>query len=215
MTDKINELAGLQYNLSDIIRQTISNTYIVDYGIVKTVNADKTVDVTHAVQGEYIDGTPMSLTVTRSVEVIFPGSAGMAITWPIAVGDGVLLVGLKQFVKSTNGIAVPSNPPKEFPHYNQDTLKAIPLQNVTSPAFQFNVDASGLAQIKNASKSLFTILDSFDSHMSTLATALVTFTTGLTTVTLAVQAATMATAAGVAVTNIATDRANLALLLKA
>ena len=154
----INELAGLQYNMGDIIRQTIAASFICDYGIVKAVNSDKTVDVTHAVQGQYIDGTNMPVTVTKSVEVVFPGSAGLAITWPIAVGDGVLLVGLKNFVNSTKSIQPPTNPPTEFPHYNQDTLKAIPLQNIASPAFTINVDNAGLGQIKNASKSLFTVL---------------------------------------------------------
>lgn len=156
--NNINELAGLQYNLGDIIRQTIASSFIVDYGIVKAVNSDKTVDVTHAVRGQYIDGTPVPLTVSTAVEVIFPGSASAAITWPIAVGDGVLLVGLKQFVSSTKGITVPSQPPSDFPHYNQETLKAIPLQNISAPAFTISVDSSGLAQIKNASKSLFSIL---------------------------------------------------------
>ena len=158
MSDSINELAGLQYNLGDIIRQTIASSFIIDYGIVKAVNSDKTVDVTHAVRGQYIDGTAVPLTVSTAVEVIFPGSASAAITWPISVGDGVLLVGLKQFVSSTNGIQIPSQPPSDFPHYNQETLKAIPLQNVASPAFTIAVDASGLLQIKNTSKSLFSIL---------------------------------------------------------
>ena len=215
MSDRITVLAGLQNNAVDVIRQTIALSFIADYGIVQTVNADKTVDVVHAVQGEYIDGTPMSPTVTRSVEVIFPGSASFAQTWPIAKGDGVLLVGLKNFVMTTKDIEAPQNPPKEFPHYSQDTIKAIPLQNVSSPVFQFNVDVNGLAQIKNASKSLFTVIDNFESHISALSTALATFTTGLNTGTLVAQAAAMATAATTAVTNIATDRANLALLLKA
>jgi len=213
--NNINELAGLQYNLGDIIRQNIAQSFIVDYGIVKAVNADKTVDVTHAVQGQYIDGTAVPSTVSTAVEVIFPGSASAAITWPIAVGDGVLLVGLKQFVSSTKGIQVPSQPPSDFPHYNQETLKAIPLQNISAPAFQINVDASALGQIKNNSQSLFTLLDSFDSHMFALATALLTFTTGLNAGTLVAQSAAMATASATAIANIATDRANLALLLKA
>jgi len=202
MSDAINQLAGLQYNIGDIIRQTIAQSFIVDYGIVKAVNSDKTVDVTHAVRGQYIDGTAVPLTVSTAVEVIFPGSASAAITWPIAVGDGVLLVGLKQFVSSTKGIAIPSQPPSDFPHYNQETLKAIPLQNISAPAFTISVDSSGLAQIKNTSKSLFTILNNIISHVS-----------GLTTINCVVGSPVTLNPATIA--QLTVDAADLALLLKA
>jgi len=186
MSDSITVLAGLQYNQGDIIRQTIAASFIADYGIVKAVNSDKTIDVTHAVQGAYIDGTNMPVTVTRSVEVIFPGSSGMALTWPIAVGDGVLLIGLKQFVKATKSLNVPSgqigqnSPLKEFPHYNQDTLKAIPLQNVSSPKVSLTVDSSnnvllsnttaGLFQIKNSMQSLATLMSTLISDIISIQT---------------------------------------------
>jgi len=203
MSDKINELAGLQYNLGDIIRQTIAASFIADYGIVKAVNSDKTVDVTHAVQGQYIDGTPASLTVTRGVEVVFPGSASFSQTWPTAVGDGVLLIGLKNYVQTTKGIQPPSGPPNEFPHYSQDTLKAIPLQNIASPAFTFAVDSNGLAQIKNATKSLYTILNNIITHLETFA--------GGNVVSLGAPLATSAAA----ITNLTADALDLAALLKA
>ena len=201
--NNITELAGLQYNTGDIIRQIVSSMFIADYGIVKAVNSDKTVDVTHAVRGEYIDGTPMSIAVSRSVEVIFPGSASFAQTWPIAVGDGVLLIGLKDYVHTTTGIVPPTAPPNEFPHYSRDTIKAIPLQNQSSPVFQFNVDAAGLAQIKNATQSLYTILNNIITHLSTFAAGNV--------VSLGAPLSTSAAA----ITNLTSDALALAALLKA
>lgn len=215
MSDNINELASLQYNLGDLIRQIVAQMFICDYGIVQKVNADKTVDVSHAVQGEYIDGTPVPITVTGSVEVVYPGSSSFAQTWPIAVGDGVLLIGLKDFVKTTKSIQPPKNPPNEFPHYSQDTLKAIPLQNIASPAFQFNVDSSALGQIKNNSKSLFTILNNVDTAIQTFSS-----TASQSAITAGnATSATLAAAINALLiplnSSITTAKADLALLLKA
>ena len=222
MSDPITILAGLQYNEGDIIRQTIANTYIVDYGIVKTVNADKTVDVTHAVMGKYINGDPVGQTVSRSVEVVFLGSASFAQTWPIAVGDGVILLGLKNFVPTTKGIQPPTAPPSNFPHYTRDTLKAIPLQNVSSPMISMEVDnlgnailqnnnIGGLWKISNATQSLFIILNSVLASIATggtanstgniaMKTAMTAFATAFTAIGGAVPAisAQMATAASAA-----------------
>jgi len=203
MSDNITVLAGLQYNQGDIIRQTIANTYIVDYGIVDTVNADNTIDVIHAVMGQYIDGTPVGQTVSRSIEVVQLGGANFSLLWPVKMGDGVLLVGLKNAVQSTANIKPPTAPPGSFPHYTRDTLKAIPLQNVANAAFQINVDASGLAQIKNATKSLYTILNNIITHLETFA--------GGNVVSLGAPLATSAAA----ITNLTADALDLASLLKA
>ena len=203
MSDPITVLAGLQYNQGDIIRQTIANTYIMDYGIVDTVNADNTIDVIHAVMGQYIDGTPVGQTVSRSIEVVPLGGANFSLLWPVKKGDGALLVGLKNAVQSTANIKPPTSPPGSFPHYTRDTLKAIPLQNVANAAFQINVDASGLAQIKNATKSLYTILNNIITHLETFA--------GGNVVSLGAPLATSAAA----ITNLTADALDLAALLKA
>ena len=129
----ITQLAGLQYNLGDIIRQNINAAFIVDYGVVTAVNSDKTVNVTHSALLTYINGDIAKPTTTNNVEVLFPASASFGQTWPIAKGDGVLLVGLKNPVMTTEGIEAPTQPLSEYPHYVQDTLKAIPLQTVANP----------------------------------------------------------------------------------
>ncbi len=166
----ITPLAELQFDGGDKIRGYIGAAFFADYGIVTAVNSDKTVNVTHAVMMEYINGDPAPLTTTNNVEVLFPASASFGQTWPIAVGDGVLLIGLKNKLLKTQGVQIPQAPRSEHPHYVQDTLKAIPLQTVANPAFQINVDASGLAQIKNQAQSLYTILNNLISHISGLTT---------------------------------------------
>ncbi len=215
MSDPITVLAGLQYNLGDTVRQSLNASFIVDYGIVTAVNEDGTVDVVHAVQGQYINGEAMAKTNTRYIEVIFPGSAGMAITWPIAVGDGVLLLGLKNFIPTTTDIEAPVAPPNEFPHYNQDTLKAIPLQNISAPSFTIAVDEDSLGQIKNTAKSLFTILDNVDASIQTFssATSQSALTAGAaTSASLAAALNLLLNAMNVSIT---TAKSDLALLLKA
>lgn len=211
----IDQNAGLQYNIGDIIRQNIGASFIVDYGIVTTVNSDKTVNVVHAVMMEYINGDAAPTTNTNNVEVLFPASASFGQTWPIAVGDGVLLVGLKNIVPSTSGITGPTSTISEYAHYVQDTMKAIPLQTVANPTFQFNVDETGLAQIKNQSKSLFTILDNVDAAIQTFSSA--TSQSALTAAS--ATSASLATALNLLLNtmnvSITAAKSDLALLLKA
>jgi hypothetical protein len=220
----ITQLSGVQYNESDVIRSIIDQCFIVDYGVVTAVNNDKTVNVTHAVMGKLINGVSLPATKSKNIEVLYPASSAFGIDWPINVGDGVLLVGLKDFVKSTNGIQAPTSPPDEFIHYTQEALKAIPLQSI-APHIKIHItsggdieiasDGAGKYQIKNSAKSLYTIMNNMQTHLQTFATAMQTFTTGLNTTTLSAQAATMATASATMLANISTDIADLALLLKA
>jgi len=208
----ISELSGLNYTQSDILRSVVNSAFIADYGIVKQVNSDKTINVTHAVQGQLINGASMANTETRNVEVIFPASASFGQTWPIAVGDGVLLIGLRDAVPSTSGIQAPTAPPNEFLHYNQNTLKAIPLQTVSSPKVTINVtsggnleiqntNVGGLIQLKNSSKSLFTVLNNLITHIS-----------GLTTINCVVGSPVTLNPATIA--QLTTDAADLAALLE-
>jgi hypothetical protein len=181
MNTLISQLSGLNYTETDIIKSLIGLSFIADYGIVKKVNSDKTIDVTHAAMGQLINGNDMPTTETRNIEVIFPASHDFGMTWPIKVGDGVLLIGLKDAVATTKDIKEPTAPPNEFLHYSQNTIKAIPFQTVTSPKVTINVtsggnleiqntNVGGLIQIKNSSKSLFTVLNNLITHLSSLTT---------------------------------------------
>jgi hypothetical protein len=213
MNTPLSELTGLNYTQSDILRSIVNHAFIADYGIVKQVNSDKTIDVTHAIMGQLINGDSMPVTETRNIEVLFPASAAFGQSWPIAVGDGVLLIGLRDAVASTKGIQAPTAPPNEFLHYSQNTMKAIPLQKVSSPKVTINVTAGGnleiqntntggLIQVKNATKSLYTVLNNIITHLSTFA--------GGNVVSLGAPLATSAAA----ITQLTTDAADLAALLE-
>ena len=148
--------ANLGITERDLIKSIIASRFIVDFGIVVAVSADKTqVDVQHAIQPKLF-GTQLQTTVTKGVEVLWPASAAMAIQWDLAAGDTVLLVGLKDFVETVK-VSAPA-PTDVGLHYTQETMKAIPMGEYGTPA-QVTINGSGgLLQIKTAAASLYTII---------------------------------------------------------
>ena len=176
----LNVLDGMPVNEVDIIHSIIDSSFFADYGIVSTVNSDDTINVTHATLPVYYDGNALEKRETYNVEVIYPAGYNMGIKWPIKVGDGVLLIGLKNYIESTNGILEPTDKPDVSVHYTQNTMKAIPLQSVTAPKITISTDGKdlsinntatlGLIQIKNAAKSLETILENILTHISGITT---------------------------------------------
>jgi hypothetical protein len=174
----ISGIAGYPYNLKDIILSNIGASFFADYGIIDAVNSDNTINVIHAAIPVSINGDVMDVNKTNNIEVLYPASTAFGMNWPLAKGDGVLLVGLKDYVDTTNGIVEPTEAPKVFMHYVQNTMKAIPLQSVTAPKITINAVGSdleiinsntgGLIKIANATKSLKT-------HLSMMETALSTF----------------------------------------
>jgi hypothetical protein len=81
--------------------------------------------VEHAIQ-PVVAGEQQGTTITKGVEVLWPGGGGqLSAKWDLAVGDPVLLVGLKDFIPTVGG-ALPQT--EQIPiHYTQETMKAIPM----------------------------------------------------------------------------------------
>jgi len=115
-----------QVSDKELMWSVIAAMFMADYGIVKKVNSDKTVDVTHIVKPVSISEEQLPPVVSEQVEVLFPSSAAYSVSYPIAVGDKVLLIGLKNFVDTVDGTE-PKWLDRAFFHYSQETLKAIPL----------------------------------------------------------------------------------------
>ena len=141
-------LEGIQTSDLEVILSVIASRFIIDYGSVLTNNGDGTVDVQHAVPftPKYPpQGFTPSFTTTHGVEVLFLSGANFSTSFQLQVGDPVLLVGLKDFVKSTASLPKAPNTPSAFQHYNQNTLKAIPLagSNVNAKG-QINVTSTAL-----------------------------------------------------------------------
>ena len=74
----------------DLITAILQSFFIVDYGYINKVNADKTVNVTHAAKSVMIDGTELPETTTDNVEVLTLSGAGFSIKWDYKAADKVL-----------------------------------------------------------------------------------------------------------------------------
>ena len=153
-TNPILENLGIKER--DLIENILATSFILDLGIVTAVQGGgASVDVQHAVQLNKL-GTTLPPTVTKNVEVVwpFPGN------WSLTQGDIVLLVGMKDFLKTAYATA-PG--PTDIPlHYSQETMKAIPLYS-SLHAVSIAVDGANLLQVKNSAASLYTILSTLIS----------------------------------------------------
>jgi hypothetical protein len=175
MSDTLTVLDFLNVSDRQKVQSILAESIIVDYGIVRNVINGKTVDVEHATRRVLMAGIQAPAVVqdariTYGVELLFPSSASFAQSWTVAVGDGVLLVGLQNVLPTTQGITESKQPP-EFWHYSAQTLKAIPLQAVSAEASVQFGEANGKAFLRNQAQSLYTILNSFMGHVKTLTTS--------------------------------------------
>lgn len=169
--------------LAKVIDSRINQKFMCDYGVVKSVSSDGThVDVTHAAILTLVTGDQLPQTETKDVELLFPASSKFSIKYPVAVGDGVLLIGLKDYLAST--LNVQPIAPQAIRHYSQDTLKAIPFSAIpSSPLSSLEVDDNGKweylthgysvnaqdqkIQLKNTAASIYTALDDFEAAVAT------------------------------------------------
>lgn len=110
----------------DLIINILSNFFIVDYGYINKVNADKTINVTHATKPVLMDGTELPETTTDNVEVLTISGAGFSIQWDYKAKDKVLLLGLKDYIPRVEDVSK-AEVAKAFIHYDRATIKAIPL----------------------------------------------------------------------------------------
>lgn len=117
----------------DLITNILNNFFILDYGYINKVNADKTVNVTHAAKPVLLDGTELPETTTDNVEVLTISGAGFSLQWDYKANDKVLLLGLKDYVPKVDNVKK-AEVPKAFIHYDRSTIKAIPLCVFSSKA---------------------------------------------------------------------------------
>ncbi len=129
----MDEKTGLQVSDYSFFKSLIYDNIFLDYGIVTKVTDNATVDVTHAAIEVLLDGTEVPEVRSKDVEVLWPASSGFSMQNEIAIGDKVLLLGLKSYVPAVADVDS-AKVPKSFDHYNRATLKAIPLCSFNSDA---------------------------------------------------------------------------------
>lgn len=117
---------GEQYTDRTLIESILASHYIVDYGFIKAVNPDKTIDVTHAKQLKTLDGQSLKATVTKNVEVLTLCGGGFSFSFDYKKGDKVLLLGLKDYVPKVEDVTSATET-TAYLHYSRETIKAIPL----------------------------------------------------------------------------------------
>lgn len=116
----------MKYTDRNLIEALLASFYIVDYGYINKVNADKTVDVTHTKKQATMDGETLPETVTKNIEVLTLSSAGLALQFDYKANDKVLLLGLKDFVQNTSDVSKATEQ-DVYIHYDRSSLKAVPL----------------------------------------------------------------------------------------
>jgi len=124
-----------------LIESILSSFFILDYGYIKTVNADETIDVVHAKKLKLINGKELNQTVTKSIEVLTLAGSGFSFKFDYKKGDKVLLLGLKNYIKNVKDVTQATET-TSYQHYTRETLKAIPL-------CVFNGEAKVTMQIKD------------------------------------------------------------------
>ena len=132
---------GDQYTERTLIESILASHYIVDYGFIKSVNPDKTIDVTHAKQLKTLDGQSLKATVTKNVEVLTLCGGGFSFIFDYKKGDKVLLLGLKDYVPKVEDVTSATET-TAYLHYSRETIKAIPL-------CVFNSDAKVQIKVEN------------------------------------------------------------------
>ena len=124
-----------------LIESILSSFFILDYGYIKTVNADETIDVVHAKKLKLINGKELNQTVTKGIEVLTLAGSGFSFKFDYKKGDKVLLLGLKNYIKNVKDVTQATET-TTYQHYTRETLKAIPL-------CVFNGEAKVTMQIKD------------------------------------------------------------------
>lgn len=115
-----------RYTDRNLIESILASFYICDYGYIKKVNPDKTVDVIHAKMLKTMSGQSLRPTTTKALEVLSISCGGFALQVDYKAGDKVLLLGLKDYVPKTGAVAIPTETTSYF-HYTRETMKALPL----------------------------------------------------------------------------------------
>lgn len=122
----MNPIRALQLTDRDIIKSIVNSCYILDYGLVSKVNADKTVDVIHAKIPVLVGGKVLQQIETKGLEVLTVAGGGFSFVFDIKKGDKVLLLGLKNYIKSVGDVDSATET-KTALHYSRETMKVFPL----------------------------------------------------------------------------------------
>ena len=137
-----------KYTDRDLLESVLQSFYIVDYGYIKKVNTDKTIDVVHAKRLKTYSGQNLPQTETKEIEMLTLSGSGFAVQFDYKKGDKVLLLGLKDFRPKAAEVSTATET-TNYLHYTRETIKALPL-------CVFNDDAKVVVKIENGDMAVDT-----------------------------------------------------------
>lgn len=124
MTDSV--FLAQMFTEKNLIESVLASYYILDYGIIKEVSPNKTIDVVHAKKLKMTNGTELKQTITKNVEVLTLSASAFSISIDYKKGDKVLLLGLKNYIPKVKDVTSATET-TIYKHYTRETIKAIPL----------------------------------------------------------------------------------------
>lgn len=137
-----------RFNDRALIESVLQSFYILDYGYIKAVNPDKTIDVVHAKKLKTYTDKTLPQTETKGVEVLTVSAGGFAFKFDYKKGDKVLLLGLKDYIPKVKNVTSATET-TVYMHYTRETIKALPLDT-------FNDEAKVIVQAENGDLSVNT-----------------------------------------------------------
>lgn len=143
-SENINFANALNKTSRDLIISIVKSFYFVDFGIITKVSDDKArVDVKHAGLPS-INGNAGSEITSQNIEVMWSSCANIQMKYDLAVGDTVLLLGLRDFIDSISDICQTQSAvkPEINLKYSQECFKAIPFGIQSSPKALITIDAT-------------------------------------------------------------------------
>ena len=181
----MNSVFGAEkFNDRSLIESLVASFYILDYGYIKTVNPDKTIDVVHAKRLKAYNGKSLNPTTTKGLEVLTLAGSGFSLQIDYKAGDKVLLLGLKDYVPKTDDVTSATET-TSYLHYSRETMKALPLCVFNDEAKvqivvqngDLDVKTNGKIKLNGDSKQLVTwaeLNQALTDFMTGLITALTT-----------------------------------------
>lgn len=175
----MNSVFGAEkFNDRSLIESLVASFYILDYGYIKTVNPDKTVDVVHAKRLKAYTGKSLNPTTTKGLEVLTLAGSGFSLQIDYKAGDKVLLLGLKDYVPKIKDVTSATET-TSYLHYSRETMKALPLCVFNDEAKvqivvhngDLNVKTKGKVKLNGDSKQFVTWAE-LNQALTTFLTAL-------------------------------------------
>ncbi len=81
MQDQRTVIEFTEFSERDLITRLVSSFFILDYGFIGKVNADGTVNVTHAKRPQTMEGVELPETRTNNLELLTLSGGGFSIKW--------------------------------------------------------------------------------------------------------------------------------------